>query len=64
MPKRPPWVTGKLALAGRRNRARLLLDCKQRERDRPWTQIVLPRIPMSLLQAPVVRARARCGRIP
>ena len=65
MSKRPPLgTTGKLALAGKRNCVRQLLDRKQRERDRPWTQIVLPRIPMSLLQAPVVRVWAPCGRIP
>ena len=66
MSKRPPLLgtTGKLALAGKRNRAHQLLDCKQHERDRPWTQIVSPWIPMSLLQAPVVRGRARCSRIP
>ena len=65
MSKRPPLgTTGKLVLAGKRNRVRQLLDRKQRERDRPWTQIVSLRIPMSLLQAPVVRARACCGRIP
>jgi hypothetical protein len=35
MSKRPPLgTTGKLALAGKRNHARQLLDCKQRERDR------------------------------
>ena len=65
MSKRPPLgTTGKLALAGKRNRARQLLDHKQRERNWPWTQIILPRIPMSLLQAPVVQAWAPCGRIP
>jgi hypothetical protein len=30
----------------------------------PWTRIVSPRLPMSLLQAPVARACARCGSIP
>jgi hypothetical protein len=30
----------------------------------PWTRIVSPRIPMSLLQVPVARAWARCGRNP
>ncbi len=35
MSKRPPLgTTGKLAFAGKRNRARQLLDRKQRERDR------------------------------
>jgi hypothetical protein len=35
MPKRPPLcTTGKLALAGKRNRARQLLDREQRERNR------------------------------
>ena len=35
MSKRPPLgTTGKLALAGKRNHARQLLDRKQRERDR------------------------------
>ena len=34
MSKRPPLgTTSKLALAGKRNRVRQLLDCKQRERD-------------------------------
>ena len=35
MSKRPPLgTTGKLALAGKRNRARQLLDREQREHDR------------------------------
>ncbi len=35
MSKRPPLgTTGKLALAGKRNRVRQLLDCEQRERNR------------------------------
>jgi hypothetical protein len=35
MPKRPPLgTTGKLALVGKRNRARQLLDREQRQHDR------------------------------